>query len=269
MNASMDMLKEKARKIRFQTIQMLGKAGSGHPGGSLSEVEILVALYYSKMNLGKGPQDPARDRFVLSKGHANPPVYAILADKGYIPEDDLWTLRRLHSPLQGHPDMNKVNGIDCSTGSLGQGMSVATGMALGFKHQHQPNHVYVLTGDGEIQEGIVWEAAMSAAHYQLDNLTMIIDKNGLQIDGSTDEVMSLGDLEAKMKSFGFCVKTIDGNDFAQVLEALDTHEEGKPVCIIARTVKGKGVSFMEDQVGWHGRVPAGEELAQALKELEG
>ena len=269
MSVSMEELKQKAKKIRRQTVQMLAKAGSGHPGGSLSEVEILVSLYYSKMNLGAGPSDAARDRFVLSKGHANPPLYAILADKGYFSEEDLWTLRRLHSRLQGHPDMNKTVGIDCSTGSLGQGISVATGMALGFKHQHLPNHVYALTGDGELQEGIVWEAAMAAAHYKLDNLTVIVDRNGLQIDGTTEEVMALGRLHDKFEAFGFCVREIDGNDFAQVLQALDTHEDGKPVCIIAKTVKGKGVSFMENQVGWHGKVPSGQQLEQALKELEG
>lgn len=269
MTASMEFLEEKAKKIRLQTIQMLAKAGSGHPGGSLSEVEILVSLYYSKMNLGTGPDDPARDRFVLSKGHANPPLYAILADKGYFPEDELWTLRRLGSRLQGHPDMNKTPGIDCSTGSLGQGLSIATGMALGFQHQKKSNRVYVLCGDGEVQEGITWEACMAAAHYRLDNLTLIIDRNRLQIDGPTESVMALGDLAAKYRAFGFCVKEIDGNDFAQVLEALDTHEEGKPVCIIANTIKGKGVSYMENEVGWHGKVPSGEQLAQALKELEG
>lgn len=267
--SSIEQLKEKAREIRFQTIQMLGEAGSGHPGGSLSEVEILTCLYYECMNLGEGPKDPKRDRFVLSKGHANPPLYAILADKGYFPKEDLKTLRRLHSPLQGHPDMNKVNGIDCSTGSLGQGMSMATGMALGLKYQNMQNHVYVLTGDGELQEGIIWEAAMAAAHYKLDNLTVIVDYNGLQIDGTTDEVMSLGDLDAKFQAFGFHTVNIDGNDIAQVMDALKIRAEGRPVCIIAHTVKGKGVSFMENQVGWHGQVPSGEKLEQALKELEG
>ena len=269
MTVSLDFLQEKARKIRLQTIQMLAKAGSGHPGGSLSEIEILVSLYYSKMRLGSGATDPDRDRFVLSNGHANPPLYAILADKGYFPEDELWTLRRLGSHLQGHPDMNKTAGIDCSTGSLGQGVSMAAGMALGLKYQHKDCHVYALTGDGELQEGIVWEAAMAAAHYKLDNLTLIVDRNGLQIDGTTEDVMALGDLAAKFRAFGFYVKEIDGNDFTQVLSALDTHEKDKPVCIIAKTVKGKGVSFMENQVGWHGKVPSGEQLTQALEELEG
>ena len=227
MTVSLDFLQEKARKIRLQTIQMLAKAGSGHPCCSLSEIEILVSLYYSKMRLGSGTTGPDRDRFVLSKGHANPPLYAILADKGYFPEDELWTLRRLGSHLQGHPDMNKTAGIDCSTGSLGQGVSMAAGMALGLKYQHKDCHVYALTGDGELQEGIVWEAAMAAAHYKLDNLTLIVDRNGLQIDGTTEDVMALGDLAAKFRAFGFCVKEIDGNDFTQVLSALETHEKGK------------------------------------------
>lgn len=269
MSVSMEYLQEKAKKIRLQTIKMLGKAGSGHPGGSLSEVDVLVALYYSKMNLAGGPKDPARDRFVLSKGHANPPVYAILADKGFFPEEDLWTLRQMGSHLQGHPDMNKTVGIDCSTGSLGQGFSAAVGMAIGFKHQNMPNQVYVLCGDGEIQEGITWEAAMAAAHYKLDNLTLIVDRNGLQIDGPTEEVMALGDLAGKYRAFGFTVVEIDGNDMAQVVRALDVREVGKPLCIIANTVKGKGVSYMENQANWHGAVPSGEQLEQALRELEG
>lgn len=269
MSVSKEYLEEKAKKIRLQTIKMLAKAGSGHPGGSLSEVEILVSLYYAKMNLGKGFDDFERDRFVLSKGHANPPLYAILADKGAFPEDELWTLRRLGSSLQGHPDMNKTHGVDCSTGSLGQGISVATGMALGFKTQGKKNHVYVLVGDGEIQEGIVWEAAMAAAHYRLDNLTVIVDRNGLQIDGSTESVMSLIDPADKFRSFGFAVQTINGNDFSEILAALDEHVVGQPKCIIARTVKGKGVSYMENQAGWHGKVPSGELLEQALRELEG
>ena len=268
MSVSKAQLEEKAKWIRLQAMRMMAAAGSGHPGGSLSEVEILVALYYAKMNLGSGPDDPERDRFVLSKGHGNPPLYAILADKGYFPEEDLWTLRELGSPLQGHPDRNKTPGIECSTGSLGQGASIATGMALGLKYQGKGPHVYALTGDGELQEGIIWETAMAAAHYRLDNLTIIVDRNGLQIDGPTEEVMGLGDLAGKFRGFGFAVREIDGHDLDQILDALDTREEGKPVCIIAHTVKGKGVSFMEGQVNWHGAVPTGEQLTQALKELE-
>ncbi|MBR3301219.1 MAG: transketolase, partial [Firmicutes bacterium] len=234
-----------------------------------SATDIMVALYYSKMALYMDPNDERRDRFVLSKGHSNPPLYAILADKGYIPKEELQYLRRLHHPLQGHPDSAKCPGIDCSTGSLGQGISVATGMALGFKLRKMPNKVYAIVGDGEIQEGICWESFMAAAHYKLDNLTVFIDRNGLQIDGTTDEVMSLGDLNAKMKAFGFAVDEIDGHDFDQILAALERGEAGKPHCIIADTVKGKGVSFMENAVGWHGKAPNAEQLEQARRDLGG
>ncbi|MCR5010584.1 MAG: transketolase [Clostridia bacterium] len=262
-------LQEKARQIRLDAVEMIAKAGSGHPGGSLSATDIMVALYYSKMALYEDPADERRDRFVLSKGHSNPPLYAILADKGYVPKEEMQYLRRLHHPFQGHPDSVKCPGIDCSTGSLGQGISVAVGMALGFKLKKKPNKVYAIVGDGEIQEGICWEAFMAAAHYKLDGLTVFIDKNGLQIDGTTDEVMSLGDLKAKMEAFGFAVDVIDGHDFDQILTALDKFTEGKPHCIIANTVKGKGVSFMENAVGWHGKAPNAEQLEQARKDLGG
>ncbi|MBQ2312262.1 MAG: transketolase [Firmicutes bacterium] len=262
-------LQEKARQIRLDAVEMIAKAGSGHPGGSLSATDIMVALYYSKMALYEDPADERRDRFVLSKGHSNPPLYAILADKGYVPKEEMQYLRRLHHPFQGHPDSVKCPGIDCSTGSLGQGISVAVGMALGFKLKKMPNKVYAIVGDGEIQEGICWEAFMAAAHYKLDDLTVFIDKNGLQIDGTTDEVMSLGDLKAKMEAFGFAVDEIDGHDFDQILTALDKFTEGKPHCIIANTVKGKGVSFMENAVGWHGKAPNAEQLEQARKDLGG
>lgn len=262
-------LEEKARQIRLDAVEMIGRAGSGHPGGSLSATDIMVALYYSKMALYEDPNDERRDRFVLSKGHSNPPLYAILADKGYVPKEEMQYLRRLHHPFQGHPDSVKCPGIDCSTGSLGQGISVAVGMALGFKLKKMPNKVYAIVGDGESQEGICWEAFMSAANYKLDNLTVFIDKNGLQIDGPTDEVMCLGDLEAKMKAFGFATDVIDGHDFDQILAALDRGEEGKPHCIIANTIKGKGVSFMENAVGWHGKAPNAEQLEQARRDLGG
>jgi len=262
-------LQEKARQIRLDAVEMIAKAGSGHPGGSLSATDIMVALYYSKMALYEDPADERRDRFVLSKGHSNPPLYAILADKGYVPKEEMQYLRRLHHPFQGHPDSVKCPGIDCSTGSLGQGISVAVGMALGFKLRKMPNKVYAIVGDGEIQEGICWEAFMAAAHYKLDDLTVFIDKNGLQIDGTTDEVMSLGDLKAKMEAFGFATDEIDGHDFDQILAALDKTAEGKPHCIIANTVKGKGVSFMENAVGWHGKAPNAEQLEQARKDLGG
>ena len=262
-------LTEKARQIRLDAVKMIGRAGSGHPGGALSAADMLVALYYSKMKLYEDPADERRDRFVLSKGHSNPALYAILADKGYVPaEEKLW-LRRLHHPFQGHPESSKCPGIDCSTGSLGQGVSVAVGMALGFKLKGLPNQVYAMTGDGELDEGICWEAFMSAAHYKLDNLTVLVDKNGLQIDGSTDQVMSQGDLKAKFEAFGFATDVIDGHDMGQILKALDKKTEGKPHCIIANTIKGKGVSFMENQVGWHGKAPNAEQLAVAVADLGG
>jgi len=208
---------------------------------------------------------------VLSKGHSAPALYAVLGEKGFFSRDEFKGFRQLHSILQGHPDMKKCPGVDASTGSLGQGCSIATGMALGARHTGNPCKVYTLLGDGELQEGVVWEAAMSAAHYKLDNLTFIIDNNGLQIDGSNDEVMSLGNIAAKFSAFGFnVIEVADGNDMAQVLDALHTPAvEGKPTCILCHTVKGKGVSFMENQAGWHGKAPNEEQRAQALKELEG
>ncbi len=248
---------------------MVAKATSGHPGGSLSATDLLVALYYSKMKLFEDPHDERRDRFVLSKGHANPPLYAILADKGYVDKDELNYLRRLHHPFQGHPESNKCPGIDCSTGSLGQGISVATGMALGFKLKKADNQVFAMVGDGELDEGLCWEAFMAAANYKLDNLTVIVDRNMLQLDGNTEDVMAHGDLKAKFEAFGFLTDVIDGHNFEEILAALDRHEEGKPHCIIAKTVKGKGVSYMENNVDWHGSVPKGEQLETALRELGG
>lgn len=268
MSVSKEFLAEKARELRIKTLQMVTEAGSGHPGGSLSEVEILTALYYSHLRLFPDPHDDRRDRFVLSKGHANPPLYAILADKGWLREEELLTLRKTHSRLQGHPDMNKCPGIDCSTGSLGQGISVSVGMALGLKLRQSNSRVYTLTGDGELDEGIVWEAASAAAHYQLDNLTLIIDRNRLQLDGCTEDVMALRDLKAKFAAFGFFVEEIDGHDYDEILTALSHTEPGKPHCIIANTIKGKGVSYMENNADWHGKVPNREELAAALSELE-
>lgn len=263
------LLQDKAAMLRRITLEMLAAAGSGHPGGSFSEMELLTALYYDKLRLYPDPRDPRRDRFVLSKGHANPPLYAILADKGYIPQEELKTLRRLGSKLQGHPDMNKCPGIDTSTGSLGQGLSTAVGMALGLKMQGLDNRVYVITGDGELQEGIVWEAAMAASHYRLDNLTVIVDRNGLQLDGTTEDVLALGDLDAKFRAFGFAVREIDGHSFEEIFAALDSQAPGKPLCIIAHTVKGKGVSYMEHNLDWHGAVPKGDLLTQANQELGG
>lgn len=268
MSVSKEFLANKARELRIKTLEMVTAAGSGHPGGSLSEIELLVALYYGWLRLYDDPRDERRDRFVLSKGHANPPLYAILADKGWLREDELMTLRKTHSRLQGHPDMNKCPGIDCSTGSLGQGISASVGMALGLKLRHSESRVYTLTGDGELDEGIVWEAASAAAQYSLDNLTLIVDRNRLQLDGCTEDVMALRDLKAKFTDFGFVVDVIDGHDYDAIFEALGHTEQGKPHCIIANTIKGRGVSYMENNPDWHGKVPGKEELALALRELE-
>ena len=260
------------RQVRRDIINMTANAGSGHPGGSLSAVEMLTSVFYTQMRVDpKNPHWEDRDRFVLSKGHAAPCYYAVLAEMGFISKEEFTNFRQLHSILQGHPDAKKVPGVDASTGSLGQGVSIAVGMALGAKKLGKDTKVFVLCGDGECQEGQIWEAFMSAAHYKLDNLTVLIDNNGLQIDGSNDEVMSLGDLPAKLRAFGFeTIEVADGNDLEQVLSALNAPTvPGKPKCIIARTVKGKGVSYMENQVGWHGKAPNEEQRAQALKELEG
>ena len=248
-------LKNKCTEIRRDVLSMITEAQSGHPGGSLSMIEILVSLYYYKMRIdNKNPTDPNRDRFVLSKGHAAPALYAVLADKGYFPREELRSFRQLGSHLQGHPDKKKLAGVDASTGSLGQGVSIATGMALGAKLRNADVNIYTILGDGELQEGQVWEAAMAAAHYKLDNLTVIIDNNGLQIDGSNDKVMGLGNIADKYRSFGFYVVELkDGNDIEELLDALNTEVEGQPKCILAHTIKGKGVSFMENQVGWHGK----------------
>ncbi len=263
-------IQEKCRKLRRRIINIIADAGSGHPGGSLSTVEILTCLYYAKMDVDpKNPQKEDRDRFILSKGHAAPAIYAVLADMGYFSESEFQNFRQLGSILQGHPDSKKVPGIEAATGSLGQGISIAAGMALGAKIKKSNAKVYTLLGDGELQEGQVWEACTAAAHFKLDNLTVIIDNNGLQIDGTNDEVMALGSLKAKFEAFGFYCLEIDGHDIAQIRGALDTEASGKPKCIIAKTVKGKGVSFMENQVGWHGKAPSNEERIAALKELEG
>ena len=264
-------LKRQCAEIRRDIITMLEKSGSGHPGGSLSSVEIMAALYGYKMNIDpKNPTMPERDRFVLSKGHAAPGLYATLANNGFFPKSEYDGLRQLGRMLQGHPDRKKCPGVEASTGSLGHGVSVAVGMALGLRQQGGSQQVYTLLGDGECQEGMVWEAFMAAAHYHLDNLTVIIDWNGLQIDGRNDDVMSLGDFPGKLRAFGFdLIEVQDGNDLEQVIAALDApHAPGKPKCILCHTLKGKGVSFMEGQAGWHGKAPNAEQAAQALKELE-
>lgn len=259
-----------ARQIRRHIIRMVGAAGSGHPGGSLSAADIMTALYFKVMRLEPARPDwPERDRFVLSKGHAAPVLYATLAERGFFPVDQLTTLRQLGSPLQGHPDRKSLPGVEVSTGSLGHGLAVANGMALAARLDGRDYRVYVLMGDGELEEGMVWEGAMAAAHYRLDNLTAIVDHNHLQIDGRVEEVMSPEPVAAKFQAFGWEVLAIDGHDFGQILGALERAREikGRPTVIIAETVKGKGVSFMENQAGWHGKAPKPEEVEKALAEL--
>lgn len=265
-------LKEIAQNIRIDIIRAIHAAGSGHPGGSLSAADIVTALYFREMNIdSKNPKMLTRDKFILSKGHAGPVQYAALAEKGFFPKEDLLTLRKMGSKLQGHPDMKKVPGIEMSTGSLGQGFSVSVGMALANRMDSNEGRIYVLLGDGEIQEGIVWEAAMSAAHYGLDNLTAILDWNGLQIDGKNEDVMTVSPVDEKFKSFGWNVLYIDGHNFDEIVEAFNKarNTEGKPTIIIAKTIKGKGVSFMEDNPGWHGKAPSDEEAKKAVEELGG
>ncbi len=264
-------LKQKANDIRKDIIEAVYGAKSGHPGGSLSCADILTVLYFNQMNIDPSrPKDEARDRFVLSKGHAAPALYSTLANRGYFDTKELSRLRHLDSNLSGHPDMNKVPGVDMSTGSLGQGLSVANGMAISSKLNSKGIRVYALLGDGEIQEGQIWEAAMTASHYKLDNLCVIVDNNNLQIDGKIDEVMSPYPIDEKFKSFGFHTINIDGHNIEQIIKALDTAKtvKGKPTAIIAKTIKGKGVSFMENQVGWHGKAPSEEEYKKAIKELK-
>ena len=259
----------KAIELREKVIRMLCEAGSGHTGSALSCVEIMMALYYHVMRVDPAnPKWPERDRFAMSKGHACPTLYAILADLGFFPEEELWHLRKIDSWLQGHPDMHKIPGVDVSVGSLGQGASIALGMAMAGKVQKKDWQVYTLIGDGESQEGMVWEMAMSAAHFRLDNFTVLLDHNGLQIDGTNDEVMSLGDVCAKFAAFGFATDSVDGHDIADITAALKKKTPGKPHFIECRTVKGKGVSFIENQVGWHGKAPNREEMTAALAELE-
>ncbi len=264
------MLKEQAKQIRRDIVSMVGAAKSGHPGGSLSAAEILTYLYFEEMNVNPAePKWEDRDRFVLSKGHAAPVLYAALARKGFFSAEDLMSLRKIGSHLQGHPDMKKVPGVDMSTGSLGTGFSAATGIALACQLDKKPSYVYTLLGDGELQEGQVWEAAMSAAHYKLDNLIAFVDNNGLQIDGNIDDVLSPNPIDAKFAAFGWHVQVIDGHDFAQIADAVKAAKAaaGKPSVIVAKTVKGKGVSYMENQAGWHGSAPNAEQVAQAMEEL--
>lgn len=264
-------LQATACKVRMGVIEGTHGAKAGHPGGSLSAADMFTYLYFKELNVDpKDPKNEGRDRFVLSKGHTAPGLYSVLANRGFFPVEDLPTLRHIDSYLQGHPNMNTVPGVDMSTGSLGQGISVAAGMALGAKHQNKSYRVYTLLGDGEIQEGQVWEACMLAAHYKLDNFVVIVDNNGLQIDGPVDKVMSPYPIDEKLKAFGFHVEVIDGHDYNQIEAALNTAKtvKGQPTAILMKTTKGKGVSFMEGQASWHGKAPNDEEYAIAMNELK-
>lgn len=268
--ADIKMLTEKATQIRKDIVTMICKSKSGHPGGSLSAADIVSALYFNEMNVDpKNPKMADRDRFVLSKGHAAPVLYAALAEKGYFDRELLGTLRKFGSPLQGHPDMKKLPGVDISTGSLGQGLSVANGMALSAKLDDKSYRVYALLGDGEVQEGQIWEAAMTAAHYKLDNVCAFLDSNNLQIDGNVDKVMGVEPLDEKWRAFGWNVIVIDGHNFEEILGALEAAKahKGQPTMVIAKTTKGKGISFMENVCGFHGVAPTSEETDKALEEL--
>ena len=269
-NEEIKFLEEKAKEIRKGIIEQVYKAQSGHPGGSLSIADILTVLYFKEMNIDpKNPKWEGRDRLVLSKGHCSPALYSCLANKGYFEQEKLSTFRNIESNLQGHPDMNKVPGVDMTSGSLGQGLSVANGIAISGKLDHKDYRVYAILGDGEIEEGQIWEAAMSASHYKLDNLCVIVDYNNLQIDGTIEEVMSSYPIDEKFRSFGFEVINIDGHDIEEIIKAFEVARniKEKPVCIIAKTIKGKGVSFMENQVGWHGKAPNEEQYKQAMEEI--
>ena len=264
-------LKILAAKIRKHAIEGIYSAASGHPGGSLSIADLLALLYFEVMNIDpKHPKDENRDRLVLSKGHCAPALYGALAERGYFPLEDIKTLRQIDSYLQGHPDMKGVPGVDMSTGSLGQGISAANGMAIAGKMDNKDYHVYAILGDGELEEGQVWEAAMFAAQYKLDNLTAFVDFNGLQIDGKITDVMSPCPIDEKFRAFGWDVQVVDGHDFDALRKAVSTAAKvcGKPSVIIMKTTKGKGVSFMENEISWHGSAPNEEQYKQAMAELD-
>ena len=266
-----EALEKIAKDIRKNIVKTVYNAQSGHPGGSLSCADILTVLYFNQMNIN--PQEPnaeGRDRFVLSKGHCSPALYSTLARRGYFDEKELDGFRKLTSKLQGHPDMNKVPGVDMTSGSLGQGLSIANGMALSSKMGNMGYRVYCLLGDGEIEEGQIWEAAMTSSKYNLDNLCVIVDNNNLQIDGNIKDVKGLNKIEEKFESFGFNVITVDGNNVEQLIDGFDRAKmtKGAPTAIIARTVKGKGVSFMENNASWHGKAPNEEQYVMAMEELE-
>ena len=270
-NSEKKQLQITACKVRMGVIESTYGAKAGHPGGSLSAAEVFTYLYFKEMNIDpKNPKAEDRDRFVLSKGHTTPGLYSVLANRGFFPVEDLPTFRHIDSYLQGHPNMNMVPGVDMSTGSLGQGISVATGMALAAKHTGKTNRVYALLGDGEIQEGQVWEACMAAAHYKLDNFCIIVDNNGLQIDGNIADVMSPYPIVDKLVAFGFEVAAVDGHNFDELEAAFNKAKEtkGKPFAIVMKTIKGKDVSFMENDAGWHGKAPNDAEYAQAMTELK-
>lgn len=265
-------MKNHAKNIRINIIKEVSNAQSGHPGGSLGAADILTVLYFDVMDFTKeNAKSLDRDRFVLSKGHASPLLYAILAEKGVIEEEELLTFRKLNTRLQGHPDLNELDGIDMSTGSLGQGTSASVGMALANRLDKNDHRIYALVGDGEAEEGQVWEAAMAAGHYKLDNLCWIIDDNGLQIDGKCEDVIGPAPFKEKFEAFNWNVVECDGHDYEALHDAFMKAKEykGKPTCIVAKTIKGKGVSFMENEAGWHGKAPDAELTAVALKDLEG
>ena len=261
----------KANEARILGLTMVHDAASGHPGGSMSCMDLVTALYFNVMHVDtQNPQDPDRDRFVMSKGHCSPALYPVLALRGFFPVDDLHMFRRIDGHMSGHVEMHHVRGVDMSTGSLGQGVSASVGMALGGKLNHKDYRVYAVMGDGELDEGQGWEAFMSAAKYKLDNLCVIVDVNGLQIDGATKDVMPLEPLDQKFAAFGFHVITINGHDFDQILSAYQeaAATKGQPTVILAKTVKGKGISFMENDAGWHGKAPNDQQLEQAVSELK-
>ena len=269
---SVEELKKIAKDLRKKTVTMIYEAGAGHPGGSLSAADFVTACYFRELNVDpKNPKWEDRDRFVLSKGHACPVLYAALGTRGFFPEEMLHTLRQEGSPLQGHPNMN-CPGIEIPTGSLGQGFACAVGMAIGLKMDKKASRVFAVLGDGECQEGEIWEAAATANKYKLDNLIAFVDNNNLQIDGTTDEIMPLGNLSEKFKAFGFETYDINGNNIEKILRTFDAIKEtannGKPKCIIGHTIKGKGVSFMENVCDWHGVAPKKDQWQQALKDLE-
>ena len=265
-------LKSMAKIIRADIVSMLTESASGHPGGSLSATDIVTTLFFKEMNIDpQNPQNPDRDRFVLSKGHAAPVLYSALARKGFFPPEELNTLRKINSRLQGHPSMRYLPGIDMSTGSLGQGISSAVGMALAGKIDKKDYTVYTILGDGELEEGQVWEAAMAASHYKLNNLTAFIDFNGLQIDGNIEEVMNPCPIDKKFEAFGWNVLVIDGHNFDEIIDSIEKAKacNDKPTAVFCKTVKGKGVSFMENEAGWHGNAPSKEQCEIALAEIGG